>query len=163
MSTNTRYWVLFNPTESSLRRISVRFISIYRLIPACLPLLSCSQHDFRLTDHINICNNNFWGTKGLRPLTNWDLGFKSHSKHICLPLLCVHVVLRGLGLCDGLIPCPRSPTDSIKFIISELINSELKQAKNPNPSRKNVEKKTNCYYTIIGILLHVDPLLGNDR
>jgi hypothetical protein len=40
----------------------------------------------------------------LRSLESWDCGFESHSRHVCLRLLCVCI-------CSGLIPRPRNPID----------------------------------------------------
>jgi hypothetical protein len=53
--------------------------------------------------------------RSVRRLKHWDHGFESHSRHGCLSLLRVCVVLCvGSGLVSGLIPRPSSPTDCLQ-------------------------------------------------
>jgi hypothetical protein len=61
------------------------------------------------------------GPKCLRPLELWDYGFELHAKHVYVYksafffCLCVFLCV-GSGLCNGLIPLPRSPTSwSVSF------------------------------------------------
>jgi hypothetical protein len=52
----------------------------------------------------------------LRPLEHWVSGFESYLRHRCLCafILCLYCPVWRERPCDGLIPRPRSPTDSVK-------------------------------------------------
>jgi hypothetical protein len=57
-----------------------------------------------------------WSMKCLRQFKHWDCVFESQSRHGCLRLFCVCVVLRvGSGLAKGLIPHPRSQTSCLRL------------------------------------------------
>jgi hypothetical protein len=74
------------------------------------PLFSCLY--VSSADHSDRAGQ---GMNSLRSLEHWDRGFESHSRHGCLCafILCLCCSVCRQRPCDGLIPPPRSPTDSV--------------------------------------------------
>jgi hypothetical protein len=84
--------------------------------PNCTRALgtSFSQQQLTTTEPQRL-SNSLTDMKGFRPLEQWDHGFDSHWRHVCLRLFCGYVVLCRYRPCVGLIPHPRNPTDYLKL------------------------------------------------